>query len=363
MRIGFDGRYAEGDLVGVGKYIKSLVLELDKLGVECVIFYSQKPKYKISGKNIRTVILPSLNRIIFEQFSLLKAFKKYKIDLYHAPGNMGIPLFSDVKSVLTIHDLIPLQYRNYFSYSKLPFFSKFLYRFRLNVSIKYADKIVSVSKFTKKVLVARGVESKKISVIYSGVNSIPKTLAINNIYEDYIVNNGGLDRRKNTDGLIKSFALVHKRFPKLKLVITGENERFKNELNHLIKSLGMCDSVVFTGYISDQEMGSLIKNAKCLCYPSIIEGFGFPVLEAFSLGIPVVASNTSSIPEIAGKSAILVNPKNTKQIAGAIIKVLSDLQLHKKLGISGIKQAKKFSWSNAAAKYLSLYNQVLNEKH
>lgn len=360
MKIGFDGRYAEGDLVGVGKYIKNLVLGLDELGIECIIFYTQKPKHKISGENIRSVILPKSNRIFFEQFSLPKAFKKYKIDLYHAPGNMGIPLFSNVKSVLTVHDLIPLQYKNYFNYSKLPFLSKLLYISRLKSSIKLADKIVSVSKFTKNELVAKGVNPNKISVIYSGVNIFPKSISTKNIYGDYIINNGGLDIRKNADGLIKAFALVHKKFPKLKLVITGENPRFKKELSKLVKDLDITDSVIFTGYVSENEMAGLIKNAKCLCYPSIIEGFGFPVLEAFSLGTPVIASNTSSIPEIAGDAAILVDPKITSQISEAVIKILSNKNLSVSLIKSGKERVKMFSWEKSAEEYLNLYKQTQN---
>ena len=135
MRIGFDGRYAEGDLVGVGKYIKALVMGLDELGVECVIFYSKKPKYLIAGRNTKSIVLPKSNRITFEQIFIPIALKKYQIDIYHATGNMGIPLFSNVKSVLTIHDLIPLQYENYFSYSKFPFLS------RLFLHLTYLSRI------------------------------------------------------------------------------------------------------------------------------------------------------------------------------------------------------------------------------
>lgn len=359
MKIGFDGRYAEGDLVGVGKYIKNLASELNRRGVECYIFYSKESKYKIKGNNIKSIVLPKTNRIIFEQFLLPMFFKKYKIDLYHAPGNTGIPFCSNVKSVLTVHDLIPLQYKNYFNYSKIPFLSKILYTLRLNSSLKLADKIVSVSKFTKKGLVARGVNSNKVSVIYSGTNIFPKNIPAKNIYGEYIINNGGLDIRKNTDGLIKSFALVHQKLPNLKLVITGENLRYKKELLKLVKQLNIGDFVVFTGYVDESEIAGLIKNAKCLCYPSIIEGFGFPVLEAFLLGIPVVASNTSSIPEIAGNAAVLVDPTNISKISEEIINVLTNNELSKRLIKSGYEEIKKFSWEISANQYLDLYKQLL----
>jgi hypothetical protein len=109
MIIGFDGRYAEGKLVGVGKYIKYLLLELDKLGVKCVIFYSKSPEIEIKGENIRSVILNSTNRYIFEQILLPIALKHEKVDLYHALGNLGVPLFCPVPTILTVHDIIPLE--------------------------------------------------------------------------------------------------------------------------------------------------------------------------------------------------------------------------------------------------------------
>jgi glycosyltransferase involved in cell wall biosynthesis len=358
MRIGFDGRYAEGDLVGVGKYIKSLVSGLSSSGVECFVFYSKKPKYKISGRNITSITFPKSNRLTFEQILLPIALRKYKIDLYHAPGNLGVPLLTNIKIVLTIHDLIPLQVINYFSYSKLPQISKYLYLSRLNSSISKSDKIINDSEYTKNLLIKKGVSKNKISVIYPGLEKLPEPFS-KNIYGDYILNNGGLDIRKNTDGLIKSFAAVHKDFPGLKLIITGNNPKYIEELLGLIKSLGLQKSVVFVGYVDDKELATLIKNAKCVCYPSLIEGFGFPVVEAFSLGVPVVSSNTSSIPEIAGKAAVLVNPKNTREISNAIISVLKGNKLRQVLIKAGYEQVKKFSWKISINKYLDLYKSML----
>lgn len=358
MRIGFDGRYAENDLVGVGKYIRSLVQELDKLGVECVIFYSKKPKYKIEGSNIKSVVLPKSNKFTFEQFYLPRAFKDHDIDLYHATGNMGVPVATKVKAVLTVHDVIPLQIKNYFSYSKLPLLSKFVYLLRLKSSIKSADKIVCVSGYTKNELIRMGVSSSKIKVIYSGSNLTADPLKKSSEYGEYILNNGGMDIRKNTEGLIKAFKEIHKAFPNLKLLITGDNLRYKQKLEKLITQLDLRGLVVFTGYVSEGKLSTLVKNAKCICYPSIIEGFGFPVLEAFSLGTPVVTSNTSSLPEIAGDAAILVNPNNKREISQAVIKILSNAKLRKNLSELGLKQAKKFSWKKSANEYLNLYNSI-----
>lgn len=357
MIIGFDARYAEGDLVGVGKYIQNLVLQISKKE-KCILFYSKEPKYPIIGKNIKSVVLPSLNRIIFEHVTLPVAFRKYKIDLYHATGNAGVPIFSNVRSILTIHDLIPLKVKGYFNYSKFPLLSKWLYTFRLYSSYQKADKIVAVSEFTKKQLRKIGISPKKINVIRSGVNILPQELTNSLVSGDYVLNNGGIDIRKNLKKLLKAFTIVHKKLPKLKLVITGENKGQIGELKDLTRKFKLESVVVFCGYVSDVEMATLLKYAKCLCYPSLMEGFGFPVLEAFNSGVPVVSSNTSSIPEIADNAAILVDPKDEKKIAEATTRVVKDDRLADNLRKLGFARVKKFTWAKAANEYIDLYNSI-----
>lgn len=357
MKIGFDGRYAEGNLVGVGKYIKYLIQNIS-LKEECIIFYSKAPEYSIKDKNIRSVILPTNDNFIFEQILVPRALKKYKVKLYHATGNAGIPIFSRVKSILTVHDIIPLEVENYFAYSKFPILSKYLYMFKLYSSCLKAKKIVSESEYTMKQLIKIGISADKISMIRLGINIFPVELTKKYISGNYILNNGGIDIRKNLERLISAFAIVHKKLPKLKLVITGENKTAMIELKNLVNKLKLNDFVIFTGYANDSDMASLLKYAKCLCYPSLIEGFGFPILEAFSYGVPVISSNTSSIPEIAKNAAILVNPKNEKQIAGAILKVLKDNKLANELRRLGLERVKDFSWRKTANEYLDLYHRL-----
>lgn len=361
MKIGFDGRYAERDLVGVGKYIKFLLQELNKRGINCVIFYSGKPKFAIYGKNIKSIILPTKNRYIFEQIALPLALKKEKVDLYHALGNVGIPIFCPVLAVLTVHDIVPLEIGDYFSYSPTPFLSKFSYLFRLKSSLLRAKRVITVSKFVKKELEKKlNIPADKIRTIYSGRPILESggSLPTNLKNQKYILNHGGIDIRKNLDRLVKAFSLVHGKYDNLKLVITGENIRIKSKLDKLITNLKLRNSIIFTGYVDDKILGAIIKNASLICYPTLSEGFGFPILESFSVRVPVITSNTSSIPEIAGDSAILINPKNKKEISGAIMRVLKDNKLSRALVESGFEQVKKFSWKEAVNEYLNLYNSI-----
>lgn len=367
MKIGFDGRYAEGDLVGVGKYIVSLINQIAKKNVECTIFYSRKPKYPIMGKNISSKILPSLNRYTFEQISLPRALRQERVDIYHAVGNLGIPLVSPVPSILTVHDIIPLLVPDYFKYSKYGFLSKYSYLFRLKTSLVKAKKIISVSEYTKKTLVEKlRVKQEKIKVIYSGAPEVdfkssllPKGLKNG----EYVLNQGGMDIRKNLDRLIRAFAKVlktenlkHK--TDLKLVITGKNENIEERLRKEIKRLGIDNEVIFPGYVDEERLWSLIRQASCVCYPSLIEGFGGPVLEGFRAGVPVICSNVSSLPEIAGGAAYLVNPENEEEIAAAILKIVEDNSLREKLVEKGKERVKEFSWEKTAEEVIEVYKEI-----
>lgn len=170
-RIGIDGRYAEGEQLGIGKYIRILALGLARRGFKVTVFYSQKPKYKIPWKDINSVVLLSNSAYVWEQFLLPKALLEKKINLYHAAGNLGVPLFCPCPSVLTVHDIIPLLRRRYFKNSRFGTLSKLSYTLRLATSVFKAMKIITDSEFTKKSLIKRlNVEPSKIKVAHLGVN-------------------------------------------------------------------------------------------------------------------------------------------------------------------------------------------------
>jgi len=362
MKVGFDGRYAEGDLVGVGKYIANLVGQLVKKNIKCVIFYSKEPKYPIFGKNISQKILNSENRYLFEQIKLPLALKKEKVDIYHALGNLGVPLLCPVPAILTVHDIIPLLIKNYFNYSKLPFITKFSYLFRLKTSIFRARRVIVDSEFTKKTLVENlGVKPIKIKVIYLGAPKVilkTKKLIFDLEPGRYVLNHGGIDIRKNLDRLIRAFAKVVSQYPNLKLVITGENKTMRSELDKIVKDLGLENLVVFPGYVKEEILESLIKNASCICFPSLIEGFGMPVLEGFAFGVPVITSSTSSLSEIANGAAFLVNPENEEEIALAILKVVREKKTREELIKKGRERIKDFSWEKTAEEVLKVYREV-----
>ncbi len=359
MKVGIDGRYAEENLLGIGNYIKNLAQDYYKKGIKCIIFYSKEPKYKIKGS--KSIVLNISNRYLFEQFYIPFALKKHKVDIYHATGNTGVPIFSSLPVVLTIHDIIPMSFKDYFKFSRFPFLSKNLYKLNLFISCYKAKKIISVSKFVKKEIIKKiRIPENKIKVIYSGIiplvqGELPSIL----IGKKYILNHGGIDIRKNLEKLIKSFYKAYPKISNYKLVITGSNPRLEKKLKSLVKKINLEKSVIFMGYVSDKTLGSILKNAKCICYPSLSEGFGMPVLEGFAANVPVISSNVSSIPEIAEDAALLINPNSINQISKAIVKIISDVNLSKNLIRKGREVIKKYSWSKSAQETLNIYTEIL----
>jgi glycosyltransferase involved in cell wall biosynthesis len=359
MIIGFDGRYAEGDLVGVGKFIKNLVSGMARKGNTCIVFYSNKPKTQIAGSTC--VILNSKNRYHFEQVLLPQALKKYKVDLYHATGNVGIPIFCPVPSVLTVHDIIPLEIKDYFSYTPFSFLSRLSYTSRLKTSLAKASFIATDSDFVRDEVIKKlKISPKKIQTIYLGSpviidsGKLPPSL----IGKKYMLNHGGIDIRKNLERLVEAFEIVHRNNNEINLVITGDNKRIRAQLDKLVSKLNLEKCVIFIGYVNEETLGAIIKNAQLVCYPTLSEGFGFPILEAFGAGTPVISSNTSSIPEIAGKAALLVDPENVEEISNAIEKVLGNINLQKDMVKKGKAEYNRFSWEKCINEYLDLYNNT-----
>lgn len=365
MRIGIDGRFAENDLGGIGKYIKNLVTNLASGGVEVIIFYSQEPKIKIEGKNIDHLILPYKNRYLFEQFTLSQVLKKDKIDLYHATGNIGIPWRCGIPTVLTIHDIIPLTAPGYFRDSKWPFLSRTSYGLRTITSYWKADKIITDTNFVKQQLISDlKIRENKVTVVNLAVTVLPgkRPLPDGLFQGKYLLNHGGIDQRKNLPRLIRVFSKLHQKFPDLKLVITGENPYLKPKLEEMVADLKLERFVLFPGYVDEETLWSLIRKAACICFPSLSEGFGAPVLEGFAAGTPVVCSKTTSLAEIGGEGALMIDPEDEKEIEQGIEKILTDKEVANDLVKEGLQLSKNYSWQKTAIETLKVYKKAI-EKH
>ncbi len=353
MRIGIDiSQVPYG--TGVSYYTKELVRSLLKVDKEneYLLFggYLRRRKdligfaSSLSGKfNSRFFPFPpTLADIVWNRLHLLKIEKfTGPIDVYHSSDWAQAP--SDTFKVTTIHDLAP------FKFSKLtPKRIISVHTARLNWVAKEVDRVIVPSQATKNDLVELGIDEGKIRVIYEAASKVfrwqgeAKVRQIKKRYKlrDYIIS-VGVGGRKNTERLIEAYE--HAKAGKdLTLVLVGRGEvKERRGVRHL-------------GMVDDSDLAVLVSGAKALIFPSLYEGFGLPILQAFACGTPVVTSNVSSMPEVAGGAAILVDPYSVSSIADGIKKAVS---APKALIKKGLERAEDFSWERSALATINVYKE------
>lgn len=234
--------------------------------------------------------------------------------------------------------------------------------------IRKAMRIIAVSQSTKDDLIhCLDIPGERISVVYEGIDHRVFRPVRQRIYHHpYILFVGTEHPRKNFTTLLKAFSQLKSepRFKKLKLVKVGDaggqETDFRSQTMGVVESLGLVDEVIFTDFIPETDLPTHYSGAEALVFPSLYEGFGFPVLEAMACACPVITSNTSSLPEVAGEAGIMVDPQNINSLAEAMSKVLTDGKLRNNMIRKGLEQAKGFSWEKTAEQTLEVYHKVEN---
>jgi len=377
MRIGVDIRVlAKGTRTGVEEYTINLLSRLLALSdhnteLKYKLFYNAYHKVELDYPWLAptNVCLKSFripNRFFFigaRYFNRPKIDKLLDgIDVYFNPHFFVAPLSRDCRKVITFHDLSFEHYPEFFSRRKR-LWQKFL--MNTKEEAKKADKIIAVSNSTKEDLInLYCVNSDKIEVIYSGVAERFKPISKEekimsnikrkyNLPEKFILYFGTIEPRKNIVGLIKAFELL-KKDKSLKLVIAGARGWLEQDIFKAAKNSKRAQDIFFTGFVEDEDKPELYNLAELFVYPSFFEGFGFPPLEAMACGLPTIVSCNSSLPEVVGKAALMIDPANIDELADAMEVALSDSELRKRLILAGIDQAKKFSWQKCAEKTLAV---------
>lgn len=363
-------------LGGVGIYTDRLVRFFIKQGVECFLLVLENerlPQFYVNNPLIKIIPFGKTfanckERFELERKELPAIIEKIKPDIFHALDNTGAVQKTSAKNVVTIHDLIPLVLGEY-----MDSISQKEYLIAIKATVENADIVVSISQFTKNEIVKYlKIPAEKIKVIHNGYD-LAETLSVAEfdqlrarlkISKKYIIYVGGLGPRKNIEKLIRAFAMARSKTNQdTQLVLTGKiKKNIAKEIagyKKVIEELNLNNLVIFTDYILQSELDSLRKNAAMAIYPSLYEGFGLPVIEAMALGTPVIASNTTSIPEVAADAAILVNPEATDEISSGIVKLLSDENLCQKLIKKGLGNVKRFSWQKTAQEIWNLYKALL----
>jgi glycosyltransferase involved in cell wall biosynthesis len=286
---------------------------------------------------------------------------KEKVDVWHMTTPLPIKI-KGVKTVVTVHDLIPLKV----PFTTLDVKANFYHLFKW--ACHHADLILAVSEQTKKdIIEIYGVEESKVKVTWQSIKTISrhndeqfdqKYLSSNRIEkEKYVLFVGNIEPKKNIKSLITAMSFVDEN---VKLVIVGKKAwLWKDQLKNLKKYLSK-SRVQFMNFVDDDELAVLYRNASCLVFPSLYEGFGLPVLEAMQYDCPVICSGITSLPEVAGDAALYIDPYDYKDIRDKINAVISDPQLRDDMRVKGRKRVEFFSPENYAERLKSAYNDVLS---
>jgi glycosyltransferase involved in cell wall biosynthesis len=388
MTIGIDLRVlARGTRTGVEEYTINLLSHLLPLEPEInyQLFYNAYQKVKLnypwlSLSNVQLKDFRIPNRLFFATACYLNQPKIDKlldgIDVYFNPHFFIAPLSSRCKKVITFHDLSFEHEPRFFSGRKR-LWQKFLMNTRREA--QRAGKIIAVSQSTKEDLVnLYGIEPEKIKVVYSGVGGqfrpffrsptpklsrswTPKLIELKekyNLPDKFILYFGTIEPRKNIIGLIKAFELLKKSYKpqttNYKLVIAGTKGWLYQDIFRTAKESKYNQDIIFTGFVEEADKPVLYNLAQLFVYPSFFEGFGFPSLEAMACGIPTIVSVNSSLPEIVGQAALMVDPTNIDELAWAMETTLTNNNLREQLIKKGLKQAQKFSWQKCAQETLEV---------
>ncbi|MFH1218271.1 MAG: glycosyltransferase family 1 protein [Candidatus Peregrinibacteria bacterium] len=364
MKIAIDIREAGGERAGKGNYtfhITKNLLDLDPYNE--YILYTQAllagfDEYK--NAEIRVIEKTGLTW----HRKVAKDAKKSKVDIFFAPTSYIIPtiLPPHIHTFLTVHDLVAFLHPETHNRK-----ATFIEKLTLKRALKKSHHILTVSENTRKDLIKKyKTESEKISVIPCAASSrfrpIPKDELApfaqkTNLPSRFFLAVGTIIPRKNYKNLILAFSEIQKRDSEHHLIIVGSKGWQSDDISALISKHYLQKKVHFLGYLSESSLSKLYNLATALVFPSLYEGFGIPPLEAMQSGCPVIASFTSSLPEVVGDSALLIDPTSPTEIAKAMLKVARDPDLTNTLREKGLKQAKNFSWKKSAGMLLKAFKE------
>lgn len=329
-----------------------LIVTTEKSGLDR---YSQELARRLDVSTIESRRYLSLR----EAYQLIRLLRRQD-DVIHIPNQnfTRYALFIKKPFVVTVHDLI----RFHFGFARETITEKILLKLDIR-GIKRASHIIAVSNHTKNDLIKYlKIPDDRISVIYNGIDrSIFKPYNIKLLDKPYILYVGSERPRKNMDRLLQAFAILKKEFTELRLVKVGEpgrTDQYRSQTLRRLDSLEITNDVIFIEYVPDLILAYYYSSAALLVYPSLYEGFGLPPLEAMACGCPVVASNTSSLPEVMGEAGIMVDPYDINGLAKAMRDVLSNRQLREDMISKGQEQAKKFSWETATEQTQQVYEKL-----
>ena len=387
-KIGINASYLRKPNTGIGQVTINFLKTLNKIlpdNVEVILYLEEDFSLRLLSANnfTKRIFLPFwkrddlIRKILWEKYLLPKQLRKdecdFFINLYQSPTD--VQAYTEAQHIMLVHDIIPELFPEYLSNWR-----KKLYWKLTKQGIKSADKIITVSKRTEKDLVQKlGMDQAKITTTYIDADEIYKkeisteekekenarVLAKYRLKPGYILAGGGYEKRKNIEGVVRAYeSLLEKNrkehflpdFPNLVIYgkILPKKLPLATNINKLLKEFNLTKKVKLLNLVPQKDLPALFRNAKLFVYPSFYEGFGLPVLEAMSVGTPVVTSKFSSLPEVGGDSVLYCDPKNVDDIAMVMKNILIKENLRETLAQRGKERSKQFSWEKFTEKILNI---------
>ncbi|AYG63748.1 glycosyltransferase family 1 protein [Rhizobium jaguaris] len=369
MKIGIDARNFVTSMTGIGRYLLEMSRHLALLGHDLHFYLPEAPHSNLkvlpTGKLCVSHFPGGIRRMIWAQTELPRLAAKDKIDVFWGPAHrLPFVLNRRIARVITIHDLVwrdmakTMQWQTWMAD-----------RWLMRPGVTVADEIVAVSAATADVLKDQfpGCD-KRLNIIYPGLTAIggekePTDLSRFGIDRPYILFVGTLEPRKNLHRLLQAYASLPESTKDGFLIVLAGGQGWRlGDLKQLIAELGIEALVRLTGYVSDADLTELYGHARFLAMPSLYEGFGFPIIEANSWGVPVLTSNTSSMPEVAGDAAILVDPDNVQSIRDGLQRLATDDLLHARLAENSRPNATRFNWRTSALQLEAIFKKAIVER-
>jgi len=368
VHIGLDARLIYYRKGGIARYTIRLARGLARVDSENTYWLLQHRRHQepiVQAANFRRVSMWTPTHHRLEQLMLWLELRKLHLDVLHSPD--FIPPLHDVgaRRVITVHDLAFLRYPYLLTRAAARYYGQ------IDRAVRVADHIIAVSQSTKQDLInLLGVAESRITVIYEAADEVFRPLPREeaaaevkrryNIPPEYILFVGTIEPRKNLNTLILAYhALLNEHHLDPPLVFAGEHGWLAEEVYSLVEELDLQDQVFFLGRVSTAELVYLYNAARLYAHPALYEGFGLPPLEAMACGTPAVVSNVSSLPEVVGNAALLVEPTNVEAWTVALHRLLTDNALWEELRQEGLERAKLFSWERTARETLAVYRQVV----
>ena len=386
MNIGFDAKRAYHNGTGLGHYSRTLIRSLAEYFPQHQYFlFNPKPSglFLLKGKNIHEVLPSNLLHktlsSVWRSKWINNDLEKKGIDIYHGLSN-EIPLdidVTDIKSVVTIHDVIFERFPR--QYSKI---DVEIYKRKFRYACHHADKVIAISEQTKKdIMEFYKTPEEKIAVCYQSCNPafgqtvnektkqhIKEKYSLPDQYFLYV---GSIIERKNLLGICKAIYLLRNELA-IPLVVIGDGTKYKQQVKDFIRQMGLDKQIIFlsdnplakaaSSFLKAEDFPAIYQSAIAMIYPSFFEGFGIPVLEAMACGTPVVTSREGSLEEVAGEAAYFVDPENVDSVSHGLERVWKSKEIQKELQEKGLERVKEFSWHKTATETIKVYEKILGGK-